>query len=173
MLKKLHCWRHLANALIPAALLLAGLSASAAELAGKVVRVADGDTITVLDASKTQHRIRMTGIDAPESKQAFGNRSRQSLADLVAGKQVTVRWDEQDRYGRILGQVLTPDGQDANLAQVQRGMAWHYAQYAKTRPAAESRAYASAQSQAQREKIGLWQDKEPTAPWDWRKEARN
>ncbi len=88
MLKKLHCWRHLANALIPAALLLAGLSASAAELAGKVVRVADGDTITVLDASKTQHRIRMTGIDAPESSQAFGNRSRQSLADLVTDRHI-------------------------------------------------------------------------------------
>ncbi|KLR57309.1 nuclease [Diaphorobacter sp. J5-51] len=152
---------------------LAGTNASAAELSGKVVRVADGDTITVLDASKTQHRIRLTGIDAPESKQAFGNRSRESLADLVAGKQVVVHWNEQDRYGRILGQVLTPEGQDANLAQVQRGMAWHYAHFANTRPAAESRAYAAAQRQAQSQKLGLWQDKEPTPPWDWRMQARN
>lgn len=161
--------------LLAAALLaLACLGSSfAAELIGKVVRVADGDTITVLDASKTQHRVRLTGIDAPESKQAFGNRSRQSLADLVAAKQVTVRWQEQDRYGRILGQVFTPEGQDANLAQVQRGMAWHYAHFAKTRPAAESRAYAQAQRQAQEQRLGLWQDKAPVPPWDWRKQARN
>lgn len=100
-------------------------SASAAQLEGRVVKVSDGDTITVLDSSKTQHRIRLTGIDAPEKKQAFGEKSRLSLAALVAGKNVTVHWDNKDRYNRILGKVITPDGKDANLLQIKNGMAWH------------------------------------------------
>ena len=89
-------------------------------LLGKVINVADGDTITVLDDTHTQHKIRLTGIDAPEKRQAFGNVSKQSLADMVAGKSVTVEWVETDRYGRKLGKVLLA-GMDCNLVQVKRG----------------------------------------------------
>ena len=153
-----------------AIVLLAALTlpSSAAELIGRVVSVSDGDTITVLDASKVQHRVRLTGIDAPESKQAFGSRSRESLADLVAGKQVQVQWEKRDRFDRVLGQVTTKDGTDANLAQIERGMAWHFTRFSNTRPIQESRSYAAAQRSAQEQRIGLWRDKSPIAPWDWR-----
>ena len=76
-----------------------------ADIEGRVVAVTDGDTIKVLDPDKVQHKIRLTGIDAPESKQPFGNASRKHLASMVAGKQVRIQYDKKDRYGRILGKV--------------------------------------------------------------------
>ena len=108
--------------ILAAFLLLAAPIALAESLTGKVVKVADGDSITVLDSTNTQHRIRLQGIDAPERKQTFGNASRKHLATLVAGKQVTVKWDKRDRYSRIVGFVIV-DGQDVNLAQVRAGKA--------------------------------------------------
>ena len=89
-------------------------------LLGKVINVADGDSITVLDDTNTQHKIRLTSIDAPEKRQAFGNVSKQSLADMVAGQSVTVEWVKTDRYGRKMGKVLLA-GMDCNLVQVKRG----------------------------------------------------
>ncbi len=87
--------------------------------------MADGDSITVLDNTNTQYRIRLQGIDAPERKQAFGNASRKYLASLVASKAVTVQWVKRDRYGRVVGFVIV-DGHDVNLVQVKAGMAWFY-----------------------------------------------
>ena len=81
------------------------LACNADTITGRVVGVADGDTVTVLDADKVQHKIRLAGIDAPEKAQAFGNRSKQNLSDLVFGKDVRVDWDKRDRYGRIVGKV--------------------------------------------------------------------
>jgi len=107
-----------------------------ADFTGEVVGVADGDTITVLDATKVQHKVRLTGIDAPEKKQPFGNRSKQSLSDMVFNKTVTVETDKRDRYGRELGKVLA-GGQDANLEQVRAGMAWHYKAYERTQSATD------------------------------------
>ncbi len=101
--------------IVAAFLLLAAPRAFADTLTGKVVKVADGDSITVLDSTNTQHRIRLQGIDAPERKQAFGNASRKHLAILVTGKTVTVQWNKRDRYRRIVGFVIV-DGQDVNLA---------------------------------------------------------
>ena len=94
-----------------------------ADFTGKVVKISDGDTITVLDHYKVQHRVRLTGIDAPERKQAFGSRSRQSLGKLVFRKTVTVKTNKLDRYGRVLGKVLI-NGIDVNKERVRRGMAW-------------------------------------------------
>lgn len=113
---------------------------------GYVVGVADGDTITVLDADKVQHKIRLTGIDAPEKKQPFGNRSKQSLSDMVFNKTVTVETDKRDRYGRELGKVLA-GGVDVNLEQVRAGMAWHYKAYERTQPVIDRQSYADARSQ--------------------------
>ncbi|MDQ3685443.1 MAG: thermonuclease family protein [Acidobacteriota bacterium] len=113
-------------------------------LAGKVVAIADGDTITVLDASNAQHRIRLTGIDAPESRQAFGTRSQQHLADLVFGNQVTIEYDKQDRYKRTLGKVIV-GGRDANLEQIKAGMAWHYKYYENEQPPEDRKTYAEAE----------------------------
>jgi endonuclease YncB( thermonuclease family) len=84
-------------------------------LVGKVVAVADGDTITVLDDTKVQHKIRLAGIDAPERKQPFGQRARERLSELVFGKTVQVETEKTDRYGRQVGKVLI-EGRDANLA---------------------------------------------------------
>jgi endonuclease YncB( thermonuclease family) len=110
-------------------LLLAFFSLAQAEtLTGRVVRITDGDTIVVLDSSKVQHKIRLTGIDAPERSQAFGTKSKQNLSDLVAGKSVVVDYSKYDRYQRILGKVLL-NGEDVNLEQVEAGLAWHYKKY--------------------------------------------
>ena len=112
-----------------AAAVLSVTSAFAAEtLKGRVVKVADGDTITVLDAANVQHRIRLDKIDAPEKAQPFGDASRRHLATFVAGKIVKVEWTKKDKYGRILGTVWTmlPVRIDVNLQMVNDGYAWHY-----------------------------------------------
>lgn len=138
-------------------------------LHGRVVRVLDGDTVSVLDASNTEHRIRLMGIDAPEKKQPFGNKSKQSLSDLVYEKQVVVEYSKQDRYGRTVGKVIV-NGRDANLEQVNLGMAWHYKKYQKEQPVDDRSKYARSEEQAKAEKRGLWIDPEPTPPWAWRKQ---
>src|SRR5713101_2448205 len=92
------------------------------ELTGRVVRIADGDTITVLDSSDTQHRIRLEGIDAPESNQAFGTQSKKNLSEMVFWKDVTVVYQKTDQYGRLVGKILL-DWKDINLEQVKAGMA--------------------------------------------------
>jgi len=138
-----------------------------ADFTGNVVGVADGDTITVLDADKVQHKIRLTGIDAPEKKQPFGNRSKQSLSDMAFNKTVTVETDKRDRYGRELGKVLV-SGKDVNLEQVRAGFAWHYKAYERTQSATDRQAYADAENEAKAAKRGLWVDPEPMPPWEWR-----
>src|SRR5204863_1110196 len=95
---------------------------------GRVVRIADGDTITVLDGSNAQHRIRLQGIDAPESHQAFGTQSKKNLSELIFDKDVTVEYEKIDRYGRIVGKI-TLAGTDIDLEQIKAGMAWHYKDY--------------------------------------------
>jgi endonuclease YncB( thermonuclease family) len=155
------------------AVIVLGLSAtaSAETLTGRVVRVADGDTVTVLDSTNTQHRIRLQGIDAPERKQPFGQKSKTYLSDLVAGKEVTVEYTGRDRYRRIVGVVLIDDI-DANLRQVKGGFAWHYKKYQKEQSEEDRKKYAEAEIEARKEKIGLWQDPKPIPPWDWRRGSR-
>ena len=135
------------------------------EIRGKVVSVADGDTITVLDAEKVQHKIRLQGIDAPEKKQAFGTKSKELMTEKVAGHEVVVTWKEKDRYGRILGEVMLGK-RHINLEMVQDGMAWHYVQYSK------SKELTAAEEAARKAKKGLWADKEPVPPWEFRKLER-
>lgn len=144
-----------------------GLDANAASIVGDVVAVADGDTLTVLDGSKVQHKIRLAGIDAPEKKQAYGNRSKQSLSDLVFSRLVTAETDKRDRYGREVGKV-TVDGIDANLEQIKRGMAWHYKQYEREQLPLDRALYADAEANARRSSVGLWSDVAATAPWEYR-----
>ncbi|HKS26543.1 MAG TPA: thermonuclease family protein [Pyrinomonadaceae bacterium] len=140
-------------------------------LVGRVVAISDGDTITVLDSNNTQHRIRLQGVDAPESKQAFGSRSKQNLSDLIFGKQVTVEWNARDRYQRILGKVML-DGRDINLEQLRSGMAWYYKAYERDVAAADRKPYSDAEAQARASKRGLWADSSPLAPWDFRRSER-
>lgn len=103
--------------------------ASAADITGRIVGISDGDTITVLDPSKTQHRIRVDGIDAPEKGQAFGQRSKESMSDLALGRDALAQCSKTDRYGRDVCKVLV-GGADVGLEQVRRGLAWHFKRYA-------------------------------------------
>ncbi len=146
---------------------LVALQASAATIEGRVVAVADGDTVTVLDGTNTQHKIRLAGIDAPEKKQPYGQRSKQSLSDLVFEKNVTVETDKRDKYQREVGKVMV-GGLDANLEQVTRGMAWHYKQYELEQTANDRRLYDFAEKEARVAKRGLWADADPMPPWDFR-----
>ena len=141
--------------------------AQAETLLGKVIHVQDGDTITVLDETNTQHKIRLSGIDAPERRQAFGNVSKESLAEQVAGQSVAVEWDKVDRYGRKVGKVLL-GGLDSNLVQVKRGLAWHYKKYEREQSHADQQSYAVAEAEARAAKLGLWRDADPMPPWKFR-----
>ena len=112
-----------AKLLVHVALTLLQWVAHAEVLLAHVVSVSDGDTITVLDDNKQRHVIRLMGIDAPEKAQAFGQKAKQSLSDLVFDKDVSVTWFKRDRYGRTVGQVRIGDT-DVCLEQIKRGMAW-------------------------------------------------
>jgi endonuclease YncB( thermonuclease family) len=129
-----------------------------------VVKVSDGDTLTLL-VDRKQVKVRLNEIDAPESKQAFGERSRKSLGEMCAGQQATVSYLGRDKYGRVLGRVQC-QGLDANAEQVRRGMAWVYDRYVT------DRSLYALQKGARAAHIGLWADKHPTAPWDWRKQRK-
>lgn len=135
--------------------------AAANELSGRVVGVADGDTLTLLHA-QTPVRIRLAEIDAPEKAQPFGQRSKQSLSDLCYGKEAQVAVSAQDRYGRSIGRVWCA-GTDANAEQVRRGMAWVYDRYAT------DKTLYSLQDAARQARNGLWADPAPVRPWEWRR----
>jgi endonuclease YncB( thermonuclease family) len=140
-------------------------------LTGRVIRIADGDTITVLDASNTQHRIRLQGIDAPESHQDFGTQSKKNLSSLIFDKEVTVQYDKTDRYGRLVGKILL-DGRDINLEQVRAGMAWHYKDYEREQSPQDRETYAHAEDEARRVRRGLWSDANPVEPSEFRRDER-
>lgn len=140
--------------------------AALADLTGRVVGVADGDTITVLDASKGLTKIRLHQIDAPEKTtggrgQDFGQRSKQSLSELVYGKQVRIEVADTDKYGRTVGTVWV-SGKDANLEQIRRGMAWVYTKYASDPE------YFAAEPIAKSSRTGLWSQPNATSPWVFR-----
>lgn len=137
-------------------------------ITGKVIRVADGDTITILDAQNTQNKIRLYGIDAPEKKQDFGNKSREKLANLVAGKNIAVTVIDIDRYGRNVGRVNI-EGKEVAEEMLKAGMVWVYTAYCKI---PECKQWKELETQAKTAKIGLWANPTAQEPWQWRKEHR-
>jgi endonuclease YncB( thermonuclease family) len=143
------------------------IAASAQTITGHVVGISDGDTLTILDATRTQHRIRLDGIDAPEAHQAFGQRSRQSLAELAHRQQATADCPKVDKYQRKVC-VVRVQGVDVGLAQIQRGLAWHFKRYAHEQSSENRATYAAAQAEAGVEKRGLWRDPNAIPPWEWR-----
>ncbi len=147
---------------------LCACTVQADTLNGKVVKITDGDTLVVLDNTMTQHKIRLSGIDAPETSQPFGQRSKEALSALVAGQQVEVDWHKRDRYQRIVGKVIAR-GKDVNLAQVRSGMAWWYRKYANEQSRVDQGLYEVAEAKAMKDRVGLWSDKNPIPPWEWRK----
>lgn len=158
--------------LLFAAMMFFAATSFADTLQGRVVGVSDGDTVTVLDSSNTQFKIRLMGIDAPEKKQAFGNKSKTSLSDWIFNKQVTVEYRKKDRYGRIVGKIVVA-GVDANFEQIKAGMAWHYKKYQSEQSVDDRLIYAQAEEGARAQKLGLWFDADPTPPWEFRKETRD
>lgn len=142
------------------------LSVAAYALEGKVIGVADGDTLTLLDRYKAQHKVRLAQIDAPETAQPFGQRSKQTLSALCFGKYAHVREKSSDRYQRVVGTVIC-DGVDANREMVERGMAWVYVQYAP-----KSSPLYGVEEGARRRRVGLWVDPSPVPPWQWRQAKR-
>jgi endonuclease YncB( thermonuclease family) len=139
-----------------------------ADIHGRVVGISDGDTITVLTDNYVPHKIRLSGIDAPEKKQAFGQRSKENLSDLIYNKTVRVEERTTDRYGRLVGRIWLGE-KDICLQQIIDGYAWHFKKYQKTQPQNERIEYAEAEVIAHDKKLGLWQEPAPVAPWDWRK----
>jgi endonuclease YncB( thermonuclease family) len=142
--------------------------ANAKTIEGLVVGVSDGDTITVLDQQKNSYKIRLQGIDAPEKKQAFGEKSKQSLHDLVHSKQVRIEYDKEDKYGRIVGKV-TLDDVDVCLQQLVLGMAWHYKKYQNEQSVSDRALYSETELKSKSLKLGLWSDDTPMPPWEFRK----
>ena len=139
--------------------------AGAETLSGKVVKVVDGDTIDVLQ-DRTTVRIRLNGIDAPEKGQAFGNRAKQFVLDVAAQQTVTVEITDVDRYGRSVGDVYLPDGRNLNREIVAAGYAWWYRKYSN------DQTLGRLEEEARRDRRGLWRDKNPVPPWEWRKLKR-
>lgn len=143
------------------------MNSHAESLSGKVVGVSDGDTIIVLDANNTQYKIRLSGIDAPEKVQAFGQKSKEHLSNSLFGKQVEVTYTKTDKYGRTVGKVLVNDI-NANLEQIKCGFAWHYKEYAAEQSVTDRVSYANAEYVARINGLGLWRDSKPMPPWEWR-----
>ena len=138
------------------------LAAEPTTITGRVVSLADGDTLTVLDAGKTQHKIRLHGIDTPEKKQAYGTKAREALGALVFQKDVSVTVVDKDRYGRLVGKVKQGDT-DVNRELVAKGYAWRYSQFDKKGE------YTAVQAEAKAAKRGLWADPDPVPPWEFRR----
>jgi endonuclease YncB( thermonuclease family) len=153
-------------------LLFFSLLSLAEELIGKVIKVSDGDTITVLDSNNQKHKIRLKGIDAPETQQAFGNISKQSLIEIIYDKEVVVNWNKKDKYYRILGKVIV-DGKDANYEQLKKGLAWYYKQYEKDLSDEDRERYLEAEQWARNYSEGLWADLKSIPPWEFRHKGKN
>lgn len=145
--------------------LLLAIAPALAETRGRVVSVHDGDTLTVL-VERRQVKVRLTDIDAPELRQPFGTRSKQSLAELCFGKIAALDVRGQDRYQRTVARV-TCEGKDANAEQVRRGYAWTFIRYARP-----DSPLIAIENEARAAHRGLWQDSAPVAPWDWRRAVR-
>ncbi len=161
-----------------AGFLLISLSSGAEELSGKIVRILDGDTVELVTlpanvpAVEVPVRVRLNGIDAPEKKQAYGQRSKQHLADLIGGKWVKVIFTKHDRYQRLLGDIVMKECKpechtlDVNADMVNAGMAWAYRYHNE----ATSPKMASLEATVRSRKQGLWKDSNPVEPWKWRRE---
>lgn len=159
-------WRQATDALEQQGQRREGRPLPAFDLRGRVVRVADGDTLSVLDSSGEQHKIRLYGIDSPELAQAGGRAAKDALAALSDQQPAGVVMVERDDYGRVVGTVYVGDT-NLNLAQVSAGQAWWYRFHAP-----HERALEAAETSAREQKLGLWAGDDPQPPWTWRRQNR-
>ena len=129
----------------------------------KVIGIKDGDTVSIL-VEGTEKTVRLAHIDCPEKKQPFGNKAKEAISELCFGKFVTLVGDgTTDRNGRSIAELILPNGVNVNKALVKMGLAWHFKKYSK------DDSYAKLEIAARNKKVGLWKDKNPIAPWNWRK----
>ena len=136
------------------------------ELKGKIIHISDGDTAHLLTDKKEKIKIRLSDIDAPENKQAFGNKSKENLKSYIYQKNVVVEYKDKDKYQRVLGTIYYQN-KDINLQQVKDGYAWVYKKYSK------KLSYHKAEDEARDKNKGLWSDKNPIEPWKFRKNKKN
>ena len=134
-----------------------------ADFNGKVVKVIDGDTVDILTPKKQKIRVRLLDIDAPESRQAYGNASKKYLASLIAGKSVFVKENKKDIYQRTLGTIYL-EQININAKMVENGFAWAY----RYKGVVNNNNMLKLESKAKQNKKGLWKDKHPIAPWEFR-----
>lgn len=134
---------------------------------GVILRVVDGDTVLLVDDSGTKHMIRLAGIDAPETRMAFGDLSKKALMSLTMHHRVSAISSKRDKYGRSIA-TLYAGGSDVNLKLIQLGFAWHYTQYAREQTKDDAHSYAETEQAARAQRVGLWQDESPIPPWEWR-----
>lgn len=144
------------------------MPAYADQIEGVVVGITDGDTITLLDHNRQQHKIRLKGIDAPESHQPFGQKSKSNLSAMVFNSDVIAECGKQDKYKRRICKIIV-NNQDINLEQVKAGMAWWYRDYAREQSAQDREDYEIAEFNAKVRRLGLWSDTNPVPPWEWRR----
>lgn len=150
-------------------ILMIATTAHAGTIAGRVVGISDGDTLTILDSTNQQHRIRVAGIDAPEKAQDFGQRSKTNLSAMAFNQTATADCPKRDRYGRDVCKIIV-NGQDVGLEQIRAGMAWWYKQYSREQSPEDRVDYEQAEFQAKIHRKGLWDSKNPVPPWDWRRD---
>lgn len=132
---------------------------------GKIIGITDGDTVRMLLNGKSV-KIRLSSIDAPEISQDFGQRSKQFLSHLVFHKRVLLVTHGKDRYGRVLGELLLPEGINVNEEMVKKGFAWHYRKYSDDQRLQEF------EKEARTKRLGIWQQKHPVPPWEFRYQKR-
>jgi endonuclease YncB( thermonuclease family) len=156
--------RHAIAIILAAVLATITAHADSTVVTGKVVVVKDGDTIAVL-VDKQELTIRLAGIDAPEKKQPYGEKAKLRLSGLAFGKMAVVEITQKDKYGRSIGDIRV-DGQWVNRQMVADGLAWHYTAFSKDVDLAD------AEVDAKKNARGLWADKEPVPPWEWRKQQK-
>ena len=146
-----------------------------ADFTAKVQRVVDGDTVHVIDKAGKKFKVRLTGIDAPEKNQPYGLAATYKLTEILINKLVLLKSKPNngkpytiDRYKRVLAKIIL-DGRDINLLQVLRGYAWHFKRYQKQQSPSDRELYSEAEIDAKKNELGLWEEKNPIAPWKWRK----
>lgn len=148
--------------------LLSGAGYAQGVLVGRVVRVHDGDSVTLQQGNR-RLAVRLAAIDAPELAQPHGDAARDALQACAFGRQVVVQVHGPDRHGRTVGQ-LDSAGRDCALVLIEAGLAWHYKAYEREQPLADRAAYAAAERNARRRRIGLWSEGTPQPPWEFRRD---
>lgn len=136
-------------------------------IVGKVVGVMDGDTFKLLTKDSTLIKVRLANIDCPEKKQPFSVKAKQFVSDAIFGKSVSINVIKKDRYRRYISNVIYNDSLILNHELVKHGLAWHYVKYSK------DSILQGLEDKARLNRIGLWQDKNPIPPWDWRDIKKN